>query len=115
MSKVSSDKKTSEKIIYKNNSFEESTGDTVSSFVTLFTGILTSDCCLSGPVQFSASDAPHRRSQRDHREQPHWQPGGGGGAAPRHPPVLRPARHRHHHADPHLQEEEGLGGHSCWQ
>ena len=31
MSKVSSDKKTSEKIIFKNNSFEESTGDTVSS------------------------------------------------------------------------------------
>ena len=30
MSKVSSDKKTSEKIIFKNNSFEESTGDTVS-------------------------------------------------------------------------------------
>ena len=36
MSKVSSDKKTSEKIIFKNNSFEESTGDTVSSLMFFF-------------------------------------------------------------------------------
>ena len=33
MSKISSDKKTSEKIIFKNNSFEESTGDTVSCYM----------------------------------------------------------------------------------
>ena len=42
MSKISSDKKTSEKIIFKNNSFEESTGDTVSSFMffSLFQDLL---------------------------------------------------------------------------
>ena len=43
MSKVSSDKKTSEKIIFKNNSFEESTGDTVSLMIVLL--YLTHKCC----------------------------------------------------------------------
>ena len=35
MSKVSSDKKTADKIIFKNTSFEESTGDTVRDLVVL--------------------------------------------------------------------------------